>query len=805
MLSPQLRRKVLNLWTMFWSGGITNPLTAIEQITYLLFLKHLEILDARRVELGKPSIYEGNDFCRWSNIRRDPSYDLLSQTVFPWLRGLDETLLRLNNGNEGTTKRAERIMEDAYFQLPPEKSSMLQEAVKTIDDLFSYDPHSDLMGDIFEYLLSEIKTAGKNGQFRTPRHIIRFMVDLVDPQPGERIVDPAAGTGGFLFSSIQHLRQEITPSGNLRIEWDGTPHRLGGPGEEEILQKTLFTGYDNDRTMVRVGWMNMILHGIEDPRIQRRDSLGKNLPDSESEKYDVVLANPPFTGNVDYSDLHERRFLQGGLKNKPFTNKSELLFLALFMDLLAVGGRAAVIVPEGVLFGSTNAHRELRRRLLFEHDLRAIISLPAGVFQPYSGVKTSILMFHKRRGNTDPALKPGDPPQTEAVFFYEVLADGYSLDARRSDLPHDNDLPDAVVKFISRSDRSDEYFQPRLYSERWRLVSSDETLKIFPELVNEEGQTYGIHELFRQEFERFKTLEGDPDLEGIASHVVSTQSSIMLQLFVQSMQANIAEVRTAARGALLPEKARQLAEEKLTLRLREIRKTFSDAARDLLDSEFEQHGRRAFDPALDSVYAQVENQISEWVKAALGENELSDMTDLPNLYEQVTNIVREFAKLDGYDVLLRTLQSNPVPSEANRYASLRSDNDPEFEQERYVFEARSWLAPVRIYSRNDEWQNSDGSIINSHTADGSVRPEYLDWLRAENKFNDGGTINDRSLLDPNCIEANDLNLSAGRYKPFLHTAAHYPPPVEIIEALEKHEHNILDGLARLKAMVGGEE
>ncbi len=305
------------------------------------------------------------------------------------------------------------------------------------------------------------------------------MVELVNPTPEDRIVDPAAGTGGFLFASIQHLLKEAmlreAPE-DLRLEWDGTPHRLVVSNSDQWLHAEQFTGYDNDRTMVRIGWMNMILHGIENPRIERRDSLGKGLDESESECYTVVLANPPFTGNVDTKDLHERRFLQRGGK-KALTNKSELLFLALFLDLLEPGGRAAVIVPEGVLFGSTIAHRELRRRLLFEHDLKAVISLPAGVFQPYTGVKTSILYFHKHRANNDPKFSPGDAPYTQQVLFYEVLDDGYSLDAKRTELNQPGDLPDALHKIEQRSTATD-YVRPRTYLDRWRGWTA--TIKAFP-------------------------------------------------------------------------------------------------------------------------------------------------------------------------------------------------------------------------------------------------------------------------------------------------------------------------------------
>jgi type I restriction enzyme M protein len=331
MLSPQLRKKVFNLWTMFWSSGMTNPLVAIEQITYLLFLKQLEALDAQRTLGDKPSLYgvrpncklphpdnpaecTGHDFCRWSHITKDPTHELFSQYVFPWLRELDTIFAEFSNGGNGeiASPVGQGIMTDAYFQFPRDKVATLESAIKTIDALFPETNWqlNDLMGNIFEYLLSEIRTSGKNGQFRTPRHIIRFMVELLDPQPGERLIDPASGTGGFLFSTIQHLRKQVTPSDELRLEADGTPHRLrrGDAAVEPYLSGEYFTGYDNDRTMVRIGWMNLILHGVGNPFIVRLDSLGKSFPDYESGKYQLVLANPPFTGHVDKGDLHKTRF-----------------------------------------------------------------------------------------------------------------------------------------------------------------------------------------------------------------------------------------------------------------------------------------------------------------------------------------------------------------------------------------------------------------------------------------------------------------------------------------------------------------
>ena len=470
MLAPQLKKKVDALWNKFWTAGITNPLVAVEQITYLLFLKRLEALDNERVSKEKPSIYAGNEQCKWSYIKHDPTPKHLLEVVFPWLRNLEKTFAASNGLTNGIEAIGQR-MSDAYFQLDPNKGVILGEAIELIDSLFervdTLGATTDIMGDTFEYLLSEIATAGKNGQFRTPRHIIRFMVEILDPQPGDRLIDPAAGTGGFLFSTVSYILKQHTDPENLRIEWDGTPHRTYGdrlsPEQYDYIhQGSNYVGLDNDRTMVRIGWMNLILHGIENPHIYQRDSLGKRKGDDplrdllQSENYDRVFANPPFTGTVDTNDLERLIFPAAGKSGKKaaqvITNKSELLFIWTMLDLLRVGGRCAVIVPEGVLFGSTEAHIHLRRELLTEHLVEAIISLPAGVFQPYTGVKTSILVFQKETRKDDrDTWKTVDAPRTQSVWFYEVKDEAFSLDAKRTERPgQNNDLWDALEKFKTR-------------------------------------------------------------------------------------------------------------------------------------------------------------------------------------------------------------------------------------------------------------------------------------------------------------------------------------------------------------------
>ncbi|HMH10834.1 MAG TPA: N-6 DNA methylase [Candidatus Nitrosopolaris rasttigaisensis] len=584
MLSPKLKQQVSNLWDMFWSGGMTNPLTSIEQITYLIFLKRLEALDARRLQEGKPSIYsrrpnceldhpqdidqtlpeganpadyercQGHGTCRWSylrglSVRIDSKtgrtitpYDHMNGYVFPWLRVLHDTLRGFNHNVNGTGMLG-APMEDAFFQFPKDKTVLFQNAIEAVDNLFadiSYVSANDIMGDIFEYLLSEIQTSGKNGQFRTPRHIIRFLIELVKPELGHRLIDPTAGTAGFLINDIQYLKKYHTSEKLYVLEWDGTPHRtirdqISDNLWEQYMQGKYFVGYDNDRTMIRIGWMNMILHGIENPHIVLRDTLGRALSCEESGNYDRVLANPPYTGTIDKNDLYLEidRFPKHPRKtNEPITNKTELLFTWLILDLLVAGGKAALIVPEGVLFGSTGAHKELRRQLLFNHRLEGVISLPAGVFNPYTGVKTSILVFEK---GGDVTVK-GKPPRTQNVWFYEVARDGYSLGAKRDPDYTKNDLWDALSKWDEKVVNSTDYFQPVIYDARWRRIDQD-LLRIFPEqhdLKDLEGQERGIDELFGFSSSTPKDIE---------QQITKQQRPDIVRLYSQRLDATEAELR----------------------------------------------------------------------------------------------------------------------------------------------------------------------------------------------------------------------------------------------------------------------
>ncbi|MDP2303969.1 MAG: class I SAM-dependent DNA methyltransferase [Ignavibacteria bacterium] len=416
-----LKQKIDALWDKFWSGGISNPLTAIEQMSYLIFLKRLVDNDNTNAAMAKRrnekfiSVFKGNEKCRWSYWSQLPGDQMLRHirdTVFEFLRNL---------GSETSTFT--QHMQDAYFALP--KASLLQEAVNIIEDLHITEQNIDVQGDLYEYLLGQLATAGKNGQFRTPRHIIRMMVKLVDPKIGDRICDPACGTSGFLFNAYMHILEQNTSNDVLEYDEEGMPHHLIG---DKITDKKLFkflkihalTGYDFDSTMTRIGAMNLMLHGIDNPNIKYTDTLSKSYNDKEM--YDIVLANPPFKGSIDETDVNPR------FKTK--TKKTELLFVELIYDLLVTGGRAAVIVPDGVLFGTSNAHIDIRKILIDKCKLEGIISMPSGVFKPYAGVSTAIVVFQK--GGT-----------TDNVWFYDMAGDGFTLDDKRNKSDK-NDIPDIV-------------------------------------------------------------------------------------------------------------------------------------------------------------------------------------------------------------------------------------------------------------------------------------------------------------------------------------------------------------------------
>lgn len=442
MLTGDLRNQIDQIWNAFWTGGISNPLEVIEQITYLLFLRRLDDLhtleERKSATLKRPMerrvFPEGKDpkgrpyaDLRWSRFKHFEArdmYEVVGEHVFPFLRTL--------GGDDSTYAHH---MKDARFTLPSDKPGMLAKVVDLIDSVPMEE--RDTKGDLYEYMLSKIATAGTNGQFRTPRHIIQLMVELMAPKPTDIVCDPAAGTCGFLVAVGEYLR---------RVH----PEIFRDSGLREHFHHGLFHGFDFDTPMLRIGSMNMLLHGVENPHVVRRDSLSQDHA-GEIEKYTLVLANPPFAGSLDYEDTSK------DLLDIVKTKKTELLFLALFLGLLKPGGRAAVIVPDGVLFGSSKAHKELRRMLVEDQNLEAVISLPGGVFRPYAGVSTGILIFTKTNSGG-----------TDHVWFYDMEADGWSLDDKRNPLlPEEklgalatglaeaehakNNLPDALSRWKTRT------------------------------------------------------------------------------------------------------------------------------------------------------------------------------------------------------------------------------------------------------------------------------------------------------------------------------------------------------------------
>ncbi len=431
MLASELKSQINKLWDRFWSGGIANPLTAIEQMSYLIFMKRLEDLDTihqKRASARKEaynSIFEGHEDCRWSQWKHLNAEDMLRHvqiTVFPFIK-------ELHNGDDTLYSQ---YMKDAVFVIP--KASLLQEAVAIIDEMNITERNQDTQGDMYEYLLNQLRTSGLNGQFRTPRHIIRMMVELVDPDIGQTICDPACGTSGFLICSYEHILKKYTSPEIMQIDDDGVANNLVGDKIVEkahwnLLKRETFYGYDFDTTMIRIGLMNMILHGIERPNIKYADTISKKF--EQKPIYDVIFANPPFAGSIDKSDISDSFKLD--------TTKTELLFVELFHNLLRVGGKASVIVPNGVLFGSSNAHIQARKLLLEKSQLEAVISMPSGVFQPYSGVGTAVLVFTKGG-------------KTENVWFYEMQKDGYSLDQKRDRIDGKGDIPDVIDKFHKRQE-----------------------------------------------------------------------------------------------------------------------------------------------------------------------------------------------------------------------------------------------------------------------------------------------------------------------------------------------------------------
>jgi type I restriction enzyme M protein len=430
LADSKLRSQVDTLWDKLWSGGLSNPLDAIEQLSFLIFLKQL---DEREQDAERAATRRGRQseplfpnpklrWSYWSQLPGDKALKAVKDEVFPFLKKLGK-----KTGSFG------EHMETAEFKI--NKPSLLIEACKAIDEMLISQQNQDVQGDLYEYLLSRLNTAGTNGQFRTPRHIIRMMVQMLDPKPGERIIDPAAGTCGFLVNAWQYLLETHTDRRDVTYDEEGWPHGLTGSklteAQWKFSQSEAFTGFDSDSgmTMLRIGSMNLMLHGVTAPNFHYSDTLSKSF--NEESRFDIVLANPPFKGAIDAADVNPT------LPTK--VKKTEILFLHLFLRLLDNGGRAAVIVPDGVLFGSSNAHVEARRKLIEDNRLDAVVSMPAGVFRPYAGVSTAILFFTKAA-------------KTDRIWFYDMEHDGFSLDDKRNRVA-ENDIPDVLACWRNRNDK----------------------------------------------------------------------------------------------------------------------------------------------------------------------------------------------------------------------------------------------------------------------------------------------------------------------------------------------------------------
>ena len=453
-----LKSLIDKLWQNFWEGGIANPLTAIEQITYLIFMKRLDDLEAKRERdadftgekytsrfNGKFQIPGSNESIdkselRWSVFKHKPADEMLlhvQMKVFPFLKTIGDNAPSIpGKVGEGlfTTHMA-----NAVFIMP--KAALLVSAINIVEDIFkeiekdaTLGGHAfqDIQGDVYEMLLSEIATAGKNGQFRTPRHIIKLMAELLAPQLGQRMADPSSGTGGFILGFYQYILTDLVRKTNPELlvkDEDGferaTMSAILTEAVKDILAKSMY-GYDIDTTMVRLGLMNLMMHGIDSPQIDYKDTLSKSF--TEQGQYDIVMANPPFTGNIDKGDINETLQLP--------TTKTELLFVERIYHMLKMGGTAAVIVPSGVIQNSGKAFEALRKLLVEQAELKAVIALPSGVFKPYAGVSTAILIFTKGG-------------ETNHVWFYDMKADGYTLDDKRNKIT-DSDLPDIVQRYKAR-------------------------------------------------------------------------------------------------------------------------------------------------------------------------------------------------------------------------------------------------------------------------------------------------------------------------------------------------------------------
>ena len=444
MITGELKNKIDGIWDIFWSSGMTNPLTVIEQITYLMFIKILDDNELKKesnaaafeVEVVDPTFDAEHQNCRWHIFRNydaEAMFKNMNEKVFPFIKS------GLHTGKDTAFAR---YMKDALFLVPTPRVLL-----KVVDALDSLDLNNkDIMGDVYEYLLSQIAQSGTNGQFRTPRHIINMMVELMQPGINDTICDPAMGSAGFICSAAQYISEHYATE-------------LMKAENKKHYTTTMFTGFDTDQTMLRIGAMNMMLHGVEAPNIMWMDSLSED--NTHREEYSLIMANPPFTGSLDKETISK------DLTNLAATKKTELLFLALFVKALKTGGRCASIVPDGVLFGASKAHKAVRKEIVDNNRLEAVISMPSGVFKPYAGVSTAIVIFTKTgHGGTD------------KVWFYDMKADGYSLDDKRSPIDN-NDIPDIISRFHNLADEENrERTEQSFFVPIQEIVDNDYDLSI---------------------------------------------------------------------------------------------------------------------------------------------------------------------------------------------------------------------------------------------------------------------------------------------------------------------------------------
>jgi len=474
MITNEMKSEIKKLWSALWSGGLTNPLSNIEQISYFIFMRRLSVMDEEARQKAEftgekyVSVFEENKNCRWSyfkHLEGDLMLTHVRDVVFPWIK--------FDLATKG--ELFAEAMKDSVFIVP--KGSLMVEMTNRIDKIYelitkeeqSGQSFHDVQGDIYEELLSKISTAGLNGQFRTPRHIIQMMATMINPKLGETVCDPAGGTAGFLLAAYQQVLAVNTSGIHCTTDRFGLNHgtrgdKITSQQHWNVLRNHSFYGYDFDATMVRIGVMNLMVHGLSNPRFKYQDTLSDTF--KEFNKYDIVLANPPFTGSIDKGDIWQGSRIS--------STKTELLFVDRIIQLLKTGGRAAVIVPDGVLFGSSNVHKAIRKILIEECGLQAMISLPSGVFKPYAGVSTGILFFTK--GDT-----------TDKVWFYDMQADGLSLDDKRAPV-NECDIPDILEKWANldsngKNDRTSKAF----FVDKDEIVGNDYalSLNLYKEIIYE--------------------------------------------------------------------------------------------------------------------------------------------------------------------------------------------------------------------------------------------------------------------------------------------------------------------------------